>query len=141
MESWVQKAISQWTIEGLKLNPAVTVADIANAEEQIGFSFPDDFKQLYLTVNGFVDFEFRGFFMLSLWSLERILADYDKTKELIMFSDHSISLCQYGFNKNKTGLFRAWTHHQQGPVDFIAESFRQIIELINSDSQLLLDDV
>lgn len=87
-------------------------------------------------VNGFVDFEYRGFF-LSLWSLGRIIDDYDKDKEFIMFSDYSLSVCQYGFHRDKKGIFKTYTHHQQGPAEYVAETFRQMIAFINSDSELL----
>ena len=136
MGNWVQQAITQWNEEGLELNPPATATDIENAEKHIGFSFPEDLKELYLTVNGFVDFEWKSS-MISLWSLNRIVEDYNEIKRFIMFSDFSISLCQYGFAKDHTGIFKAFTHHQKEPAQFIARSFQEVIELINSDSELL----
>jgi hypothetical protein len=136
MEDWVESAISQWRQEELEINPPAPIKSIKNAESILNFRFPPDFKGLYLSVNGFVNFEQRGF-MLSLWSIERIVDDYDPAKKFIMFSDYSLSVCQYGFDRNKTGIFKAYTHHQQGPVQFVAESFKELIRLFNDDGEIL----
>ena len=136
MESWITNAIRQWREEKIELNQGASFADIEKVQDLIGFKFPSDFRELYLVANGFVDFEARGFF-LSLWSLGRIIENYDKGKQFIMFGDHSLSVCQYGFHRSKPGIFKTYTHHQQGPIEHIAESFRQTVELINLDSELL----
>ncbi len=136
METWVQQAIDQWKKEGIELKKGVSSEKFQWAEAQIGFVFPEDFKKLYSVVNGFVDFEMRGF-MLSLWSLERIVDNYQDKKGFIMFSDHSISVCQYGFSKIRQEIFKSHTHNQYGPIDIIAQSFQQMIELFNCDSELL----
>jgi hypothetical protein len=136
MKLWIQNAIDQWNTEGLQLNPPASASDIEKAEACLSFHFPEDFKELYSIVNGFADFEIRGF-MLSLWSLDRIIDDYTASKKFIMFSDFSISVCQYGFDKDKIGVFKAYTHHQQGSYELVTESFQEMIELINTDSELL----
>ncbi len=136
MENWIQKAVSQWKDEGLDLNPGATLADIADAEKQIGFLFPDDLKELYLVANGFVDFEWKSS-MISLWSLKRIVDDHKTGKRFIMFGDFFTSTWQYGFDRNQPGIFKALSHHQQEPIQFIAESFQRTIELINCDSESL----
>jgi len=136
MENWIQKAIDQWKEEELELNGGANSEEFENAEAQIGYKFPEDFKKLYSVVNGFVDFEMRGF-MLSLWSLERIVDNYKNKNGLIMFADHSLSICQYGFNTYYEGIFRAYTHHQKGPISLIAQSFQQMVELFNCDSEVL----
>lgn len=136
MESWVESAINQWRLEEVKLNSPASISYIEQAESILNFRFPEDFKQLYLAVNGFADFEVRGFF-LSLWSLESIVDDYNKANKLIIFGDFSLSVCQYGFDRNRDGIFRAYTHHQQEPVEFVANTFQEIVGLINRDSELL----
>ena len=136
MGNWISEVLAQWKEEGIEINQGASFADIERAEDLIGYRFPNDFRELYSVVNGFVDFEARGFY-LSLWSLNRIVDDYDKDKEFIIFSDHSLSVCQYGFHRSKAGIFKTYTHHQQGPTEHIAESFRQAVELINRDSELL----
>lgn len=136
MENWISEALVQWREEGIEINQEASFADIERTEDRIGYKFPNDFRELYSVVNGFVDFEARGFY-LSLWSLNRIIKDYNKDKEFIMFGDHSLSVCQYGFHRSKPGIFKTYTHHQQGPIEHIAESFRQTVELINLDSELL----
>jgi hypothetical protein len=136
MEEWVEHAISQWRREGIRLNPPATMPSIEKVECILDLSFPEDFKQLYLNANGFLDFDARGFF-LSLWSLERIIDDYNPAKKFTMFCDNSLSVCQYGFDRNKPGIFKAYTHHQQGPVELIAKSFKELITLFNDDDEIL----
>lgn len=134
--NWVQQAIAQWKEEELELNSGADIAEIERVENKIGYKFPDDFKNLYLNVNGFIDFEWNGS-MLSLWSLGRIEDDYEDANKYIMFGDFFTSLCQYGFDKSNGHIFKAYTHHQVGPVQFIVKSFQELIELFNSNSQLL----
>lgn len=136
MEEWIEAAMSQWRQEELEINPPASMGLIEKAESILSLRFPLDFKQLYLAVNGFVDFELRGF-MLSLWSLERIIDDYNREKDLVKFGDHSISVCQYGFDKNKLGIYKSYTHHQVGPIEFITGSFKELISLFNHDDEIL----
>ncbi|WBV61815.1 SMI1/KNR4 family protein [Chryseobacterium camelliae] len=44
-----------WTNENIKLSSPATPESIKVAEEIIGFQFPDDFKEFYLQLDGFVD--------------------------------------------------------------------------------------
>ena len=136
MENWIKEALAQWNRDKVVLNKGASVVSIERTEDLIGYKFPKDFRELYLEVNGFLDFEIRGF-LLSLWSLDRILGDFDKQKECIIFCDHSLSLCQYGFHRSKAGIFKSYTHHQEGPITHIADSFRELIKFMNSDSEVL----
>ncbi|MES1182137.1 MAG: SMI1/KNR4 family protein, partial [Flavobacterium sp.] len=38
---------------GINIMSPATTSDIANFEEKIGFDLPEDFKEFYLTCNGF----------------------------------------------------------------------------------------
>lgn len=58
--------------ENIKLNPAASSDLIAEVEIATGFTFPEEFKELYSLANGFSDFDWRKN-MFSVWPLERIL--------------------------------------------------------------------
>jgi len=74
MEDWIETAISDWKLSDTKLNPGTSLAEIVNTEKLLGFNFPEDFKQLYLKVNGFVDWDWQQH-MFSLWPLNRIVEE------------------------------------------------------------------
>jgi hypothetical protein len=89
--------------------------------------------ELYLQVDGFADMEVRGN-TYSIWPIHRILEEYrgNKNKHFIGFSDSHINGHIIGFLKNKTGVFK---HTDQ--LQPIAMSFKESIQLMNKDSQLL----
>ncbi|GAB3931576.1 SMI1/KNR4 family protein [Mucilaginibacter myungsuensis] len=135
MEKWVTEAIELWKADGVKLNAGSSLKELEGVERRNGFKFPDDFKILYAHVNGFEDFDSRGF-MLSLWSTGRIIEENDISMDCIMFADFSLSVCQYGFEKKTGRIFKAYTHFQQGG-EYLTDSFREFIDLFNSESELL----
>lgn len=97
------------------------------------FQFPTDFKELFQKANGFEDFDWNGH-MFSLWSIERILIEYreDKDNNYIGFCDFLINAHSIGFLKTDEGIFKSYTQ-----IEPIAKTFREAIELINTNSDLL----
>ncbi|GAB2978825.1 hypothetical protein GCM10027049_13020 [Mucilaginibacter puniceus] len=136
MEAWVQNVLSKWKDEGVKVNDGVSLSEIEKAERILNFMLPEDFKAFYKAVNGFEDFEFIESW-ISLWSINRIIAEYNKENRFIMFSDFSLSVCQYGFDKENGDIYKAYSHHQQEPFEFLTKSFKEFIEFIDNDSELL----
>ncbi|EHQ29459.1 SMI1/KNR4 family protein [Mucilaginibacter paludis] len=138
MEAWIQNAVVQWKEEHLDLNPGASIIDIEKAENHIKYKFPDDFKQLYLTINGFVDYEWRSN-LFSIWSLDRIVKEFDGLNGdgFISFCDYSICVFCLGFKKDKSGVYRSYLSFQNGENDFVTTTFKEAIGLINSDSELL----
>jgi hypothetical protein len=136
VKTWVEKAIYQWQVEEIRLNPQSTIDNIEDAELSMGFKFPEDFKQLYLNVNGFVDYEWRDN-LFSIWSLERIVEEFDNSESFISFSDYCLSVFHLGFEKNKPGIYMNYLAFQEGDTQLVIQSFEGIIGLINCDSKLL----
>ncbi|WP_158828539.1 SMI1/KNR4 family protein [Mucilaginibacter lacusdianchii] len=136
MEQWIELILNQWRQEGVELNPPAALASIEKAQSIINFNFPDDFKLLYSVVDGFKDFEWRNS-MISLWSLDKIIGNYDETTDYIVISDFFISVCQYGFDKDSKEIYKTYSHSQKGPAEIIAQSFQGFLKLINCDSATL----
>jgi len=137
MEDWVKVAIGQWQAEHLHINAGTSLTSIINAENYLGFIFPDDFKQLYIVANAFEDYEWRPN-MFSLWSIERIVAEYDETAndDFISFCDFLICSSFLGFLKTSTGIFKRYSIADT-PTDFVTSSFQEAVRLINEDSELI----
>ena len=131
--NWISKAINQWTSEQIKLNSATSAETYTEAEDYFGFKFPEKFKEMYLIVNGFVDFEWREN-MFSLWSIERMIKEYDgnKDKNFIGFCDYLIASHHIGFVKDKSGIFK--DYNQSEPITLL---FEEVIDFINTDSELI----
>lgn len=128
---WTHAVIQQWRSEGIEINQSATPETISNAELILGFTFPDDFKELYLQVNGFANWDWRPN-MFSIWPIERILKEYgeESNKNHVGFSDFLINSHQIGFIKGREGVFVLYGEYP----DKIADTFLEAIHLINSDS-------
>ncbi|RZL36946.1 MAG: hypothetical protein EOP00_29020, partial [Pedobacter sp.] len=125
-----------WLNEKVELNPGATIETINYAEEKLGFSFPNDFKELYLKVDGFKDWD-RLPNMFSIWSLERILEQYngDRKKEFVCFADYLINSWQICFAKNTSAVFIVYDKIIDEEPRYITEAFAEAIGFINSDSE------
>jgi len=155
MENWIQDAILKWKSEGVKLNPPATIAEIEKAEVVLDFNFPDDFKQLYLVVNGFEDWDMQEH-NFSFWPLDRIMEQHGEgnNKSFIGFSDWAILCNVIGFVKESAGVYKDYlTYIDSRPsqsgvivsvkdaygtkeylrvIDKIAENFREVVVMINT---------
>jgi hypothetical protein len=131
--SWTDRAISTWTKSGIKLQSGLSLDVIMHFEMQLGFQFPPDFRELYQKVNGFEDFDWNKD-MFSLWSLERILKEYkeDDNDNYVGFCDYFIMSHTLGFLKKEEGIFNSYSQTEP-----IAKTFREAIELINTNSDLI----
>jgi hypothetical protein len=130
MEEWIEAALSQWRKENVKVNLPATAASLEQAESTLGFQFPEDFGKLYLIINGFEDYEWQEH-MFSLWSLERIIKEYDDAndKDFVGFCDFLISSHFIGFSK--TGLNVLKKYSIVGAKEPLAGTFKEIIGFIN----------
>ena len=83
--SWTDQAISIWISKGIKLQNGSSVDKVSDLEKLLDFSFPKDFIDLYLKVDGFEDFDWNEH-MFSLWSLDRILKEIKKRETQIILA-------------------------------------------------------
>ena len=131
---WADTIINQWINENIKLNPPATPESIKAVEETINFRFPDDFKEFYLKLDGFTDWDWTKN-MFSIWPLARTLEEYhnESDKNFIVFADYLINSHHIGFMKEKKGVFK----NTGNTPELIAETFSEAIFLINSDANIL----
>jgi len=132
--SWTSHAINLWIKNETKLGPPATIDEINAVEKNLSFQFPPDFKELYLKVDGFVDWDWTAN-MFSIWPLPRIVDEYNRAndKTFIVFADYLINTHHIGFVKGQEGVFK---NHGTTP-ELIANSFSEAIWLINSDAEVL----
>lgn len=128
------KIKEKWANENIKLSPPATPESITAAQEIIDFQFPDDFKELYLKLDGFADWDWTKN-MFSIWPLAKILEEYhnENDKSFIVFADYLINAHHIGFVKGKNGVFKNSTETHE----LIADTFSEVILLINSDADIL----
>jgi hypothetical protein len=135
MENWIQDAITNWSSNKVKMNPPAIFAEIEHVESVLDFKFPQDFKELYLVINGFEGLDWQEH-MFTFWPLEMIIKEYKESnnKNFIGFSDFLLASHIIGFNKDKNGIFKQ-SYKEDG--EFIANSFKQVVEMINSNDDLI----
>ncbi|RZK30595.1 MAG: SMI1/KNR4 family protein [Hymenobacter sp.] len=127
----IEKVIDLWRSDGIKLSPPLTVELIKEAEEILSFQFPEDFKQFYLKLDGFVDWDWTSN-MFSMWPLARIVEEYrcESDKNFIVFADYLINSHHLGFVKGRYGVFK----NDCIVYELIAGDFSETVALINADS-------
>ena len=142
----IPEIIEQWKAERIQLNPPATLEAIRRAEEITGYTFPSDFKKLYLVADGFKDWDWRSN-MFSLSPLQRIIDEYleqlsrsrsaspyqqEQAKDFVGFCDYLINSHQIGFLKNRNGVYKSYDEFNP-----IAQSFSEALSLINKDAELI----
>ncbi|MGG7551798.1 SMI1/KNR4 family protein [Chryseobacterium arthrosphaerae] len=132
-DTWIDKVTTLWASENISLSTPATAGFITTTEETIDFRFPEDFKEFYLKLDGFTDWEWTKN-MFSIWPLARIIEYYNENdKNFIPFADYLINSHHVGFVKGKKGIFK-----NCGEVPgLIADTFSEAIFLINSDADIL----
>jgi len=108
--TWTDKIIAIWTIDKIKLSPPATIDKINATEESLIFQFPSDFKELYLKLDGFVDWDWTKN-MFSIWPLERIVEEYNREpdKTFIVFCGLSNKCTSYWFRERENrNLQKLW---------------------------------
>jgi hypothetical protein len=138
MEKWVDEVVSKWKNEGVKVNEHTSIASIQSAEFALGFKFPDDFKDLYLQINGFKDLDWQEH-MFYFWPIERIIEEFEESldKNFIGFCDFLLASHYIGFKKNQTGIFKMYSICRLAEADPISQSFSEVVTMINSSSDLI----
>jgi len=138
--NWVEKVVAKWESEGVRLNPPANLLEIERVESILGFKFPDDFKQLYLTVNGFEGLDWQEH-MFTFWPLKMIVKEYQEsdTKNFIGFSDFLLASNFIGFNRHRAGVFKKYSAQYSDIEDgeLIANTFEQVVGMINSSDDLI----
>jgi len=142
----ISEIIQQWKVEKIQLNPPATLDAIKHTEDTVNYTFPSDFKELYLIADGFKDWDWRPN-MFSLWPLQRIIDEYlealsrnngkssyqdEHAKNFVGFCDYLINSHQIGFFKNKIGVYKSYDEFNP-----IAKSFNDALQLINKDTELI----
>jgi SMI1 / KNR4 family (SUKH-1) len=135
MKNSIIDILQQWREERIKLNPAASSGLITEVETAMGFSFPEEFKELYTQVNGFSDYDWREN-MFSIWPLERILEEYNGSddKNFIAFSDFLINSHNIGFVRSQSAVFKKYGYTE---YIFVSHSFIESVKLINANSDLI----
>lgn len=87
---------------GIEINHPATLSEIADFERQIGFSLPPDFREFYLTCNGFGCNE-DIFNMTPLQDISQFREDYGDN--WFYFSEYMIYSDMWGLRRSGTGQF------------------------------------
>lgn len=130
----IEEIVRLWRAEGIQLKASATSESIVEAEQLIGFTFPNSFKQFYALADGFDNHDWTSG-MFYLWPIERIREEWNASsqKEFIPFCDYLINSHQIGFLKNKPGIFKQYGMEKE-PEQPICEEFAEALELIFNDA-------
>jgi hypothetical protein len=135
MENWIQDALNLWELSDTKLNPPASISEIEKAEEILKFKFPEDFKQLYLIVNGFKDLDWQKH-MFCFWHLDLIIEEFENSsdKNFIGFCDFLLSSYMIGFVKNQAGIFKSYDYLENNRI---ADTYQEVVGMINSSADTI----
>jgi hypothetical protein len=132
--AWITEAMATWRREGIALQAGVSLQYIEEVEQMLGFTFPDDFKEFYSTVDGFAQ-DTMSKSMIYMWSMNMIFQEYiaGDDDDFIAFCDYMINSHRIGFIKGLPGIYKCYDL-----VIPIAETFSTCIQLIYTDSDLIM---
>lgn len=132
----IDEAITYWKNLGIPLNAGVSMREILDLEIYLNFIFPNDFKELYLKINGFTNWELdrNGFSMMPLEIIKEIYDDLG-VLEFIPFCDYLINCHHIGFSKAENGIFIDYNNPTKLHNDKVSDTFiGSLSEIIkNSD--------
>ncbi len=137
METWIQNAITDWKVDNVKMNPPATMADIEYTESVLNIIFPQDFKEFYLTLNGFDGLDWQRH-MITFWPLKMMIEEYDeKENGFIGFADYSLKVNVIGFIRGKEGVYKIYPSVKDHGHEYIAPSFQDVVHMMNSNNDLI----
>lgn len=87
---------------GIEINPPATFSDITEFENEIGFALPSDFREFYLTCNGFGCNE-DIFNMIPLQNIRKYPQNFGKN--WFHFSEYMIYSEMWGLRRTSEGEF------------------------------------
>lgn len=87
---------------GIEINPPATFSDITEFENEIGFALPSDFREFYLTCNGFGCNE-DIFNMIPLQNIRKYPQNFGKN--WFHFSEYMIYSEMWGLRRTSEGKF------------------------------------
>jgi len=102
MKKLVNLIKDKHTDKGIDINPSATFSEIAEFENKIGFSLPTDFREFYLTCNGFGCNE-DMFNMVFLADIRTYQQDYEY--KWFYFSEYMNYSDMWGLRRSETGQF------------------------------------
>ena len=111
--TWIDNAIKEWRSKSIEVQEGASLELILQTEEIIGFVFPESVKEFYRKINGFDDWTYNEN-LFSIWSLERIIKEYNVThdKNFIGFSDFLINSYWIGIIEGETGIFKSYNEEK-----------------------------
>jgi hypothetical protein len=102
MKSLVELIVAKHRNGGIDVYAPATLSDVADFERQIGFCLPTDFREFYLTCNGFGCNE-DIFNMIPLQDIMQYRQNYGDN--WFYFSEYMIYSDMWGLRRTETGQF------------------------------------
>jgi hypothetical protein len=137
MENWLHNLLLKWRLEGVRLNPPASVAEIEDVETILNFKFPQDFKEFYLQANGFDEWDMLDNSYISLWPLYRIIDEFNERgePEFVGICDWLMRCYTIGFHRHKAGFFKL--HNKLDDASCVDITFAELLGAIDRDDYLI----
>lgn len=127
-----------WDKSGIRLNAGISELLIDNFQNEISYTFEENFYIYLKEINGFIDFDSdQAWFCF--WDLQRMRienSDNSHPRDLIWFSDYSINLCSFGFHKIDKKVYTHFQHSDK--ILLIANDFDEFIDMYLADANSLI---
>lgn len=108
---------------GIEINPPATFSDIIEFENQIGFSLPPDFREFYLTCNGFGCDED----IFNIIPLQEIIESQQNFgNNWFYFSEYMIYSDMWGLRYTTTGQFEIF--NDSYPDKILTSSLNEFLQ-------------
>jgi uncharacterized protein VirK/YbjX len=133
----LQKAVNKWKNEGLRLQKPHSATEVKTAFAKSGIAAIKEVIEMYSVFNGFADGEPDSECM-TFWTVEKILAEYQKESQYVVFADFLFDSHWYAFKTDDENTASIHLYYGDNETVKISNSLNEFFELYLTEPAKLL---
>jgi uncharacterized protein with NRDE domain len=128
LQNHLQKVVDNWKKEGLKLEKPLMTAELNAAFANSNIATAKEIIEVYSGFNGFADEELDSE-CITFWTIQKMLEEYQKESQYVVFADFLIDSHWYAFKVNDENTASVYLYYGDEDTTKISNSFAEFFEL------------
>jgi hypothetical protein len=128
LQTHLQKVVDNWKKEGLKLEKPLLATELNAAFADSNITTAKEITELYSNFNGFADEELDSE-CITFWTIKKILSEYQKESQYVVFADFLIDSHWYAFKANDENTASVYLYYGDEDTTKISNSLAEFFEL------------
>jgi hypothetical protein len=134
----LQISINNWKKEGLKLEKPLLITELKAAFANSGIATANEIIEVYSGFNGFADEELDSE-CLTFWTIKKMLSEYQKDSQYVVFADFLLDSHWYAFKANDESTASVYLYYGDEDATKVSKSFAEFFELyVTEPSKLFI---